>query len=752
MPITRREFVVFSAASAFSAVSVASQPAGKPWHQRIRRWGQLNLNETDPRDLNVRQWVDYWAGLPVDGVTFNAGGILAFYPTQVPYHHRSEFLGDRDLFGELVAEARRRGLRVIARLDPNQAYEECYRAHPDWFRTTRDDRPVRHSESTWLYQTCMYGPYFAEQIPAIIREVNGRYDIDGYFTNGWPGPGGPQLCYCPHCREMFRSRAGADVPAELRPGDPLTRKFAEFHLERVVEIWRLWDRLAREKNPDNLYFGNLGGSIFARLNLKRIGETTQWLMADHQGRSGATPLWDAGQQGRICFSVMRGRTSTNAIASYSGGTPVWRHTAKPAAEARLWLAQAVASGMAPWWHWLGGSPEDLRWRQTGRDFYSWLARHSAHFANRRSLASVGLVWPQRTFSWHRWEQLRGADRNQLLDHFQGFYYALLQGRIPFDIVLEDDLGPERLRQYRALILPNLALVSDEQARLLRAYVERGGSLVATFETSLFNEWGDRRNDFALADLFGVSYEGPEEPQRNSYARIAPGSRHPIVSGFDTPILPGATALLGVRPRPLTPGSPARPVFGRDGVAAPGTWPLTLVPGYPAYPPEMVFPRTPSTEIPVMYVSERGGERGAARLAYFPTDIDRTLWRSFHPDLARLLQNTVRWAAPALPVEVTGPGLVDTFVYETEAGLALHLVNLTNANTFRGPALEILPLRAQQVRWELAAGFRPSRLRLLRSEREIRFTRSGAAIQFTIPEISDYEVAAIVSAEWELSAC
>src|SRR5262249_32530660 len=73
-----------------------------PWYARMRRCGQINFNERDPVNMNVEAWADYWASLKVDAVLLNGGGILAFYPTDVPYHHRSQFLGTRDLFGEML--------------------------------------------------------------------------------------------------------------------------------------------------------------------------------------------------------------------------------------------------------------------------------------------------------------------------------------------------------------------------------------------------------------------------------------------------------------------------------------------------------------------------------------------------------------------------------------------------------------------------------------------------------------------------
>src|SRR5215475_16136904 len=93
--ITRRDFLAVSAASVIvaSAGESPAQENKKPWYAVMRRCGQINFNERDPLTMDVTAWADYWASLKVDALLLNGGGIVAFYPTQVPYHHRSEFLG-----------------------------------------------------------------------------------------------------------------------------------------------------------------------------------------------------------------------------------------------------------------------------------------------------------------------------------------------------------------------------------------------------------------------------------------------------------------------------------------------------------------------------------------------------------------------------------------------------------------------------------------------------------------------------------
>ncbi len=134
---------------------------------------------------------------------------------------------------------------------------------------------------------------------------------------------------------------------------------------------------------------------------------------------------------------------------------------------------------------------------------------------------------------------------------QGIYDALLRGRFAFDFVHEDRLEPERLRKYRALLLPNVAMLSDRQCEQLRDYVRSGGSIMASFETSLYDENLKPRDDFGLGDLFGTVKAGDAVGTNGNpyYARIADRQ-------------PGASAILRWIQQTPT-GSPARRIASRS---------------------------------------------------------------------------------------------------------------------------------------------------------------------------------------------
>jgi hypothetical protein len=141
------------------------------------------------------------------------------------------------------------------------------------------------------------------------------------------------------------------------------------------------------------------------------------------------------------------------------------------------------------------------------------------------------------------------------------------------------------------------------------------------------------------------------------------------------------------------------------------------------------------------------EQGRSRLVYFPGDVDRTMWRSGHTDLSRLLQNAIRWVAGANPpATIQGDGVIEPFAWETAAGFAVHLLNYTNPAMHKGSLREFYPIGPQQVRLSLPASRRVTRVELLKAETDVPFRVADNAVTFTIPGVVDYEVGAIHSGE------
>jgi hypothetical protein len=350
-----------------------------------------------------------------------------------------------------------------------------------------------------------------------------------------------------------------------------------------------------------------------------------------------------------------------------------RVASKPEPEARMWMIEGIAGGIGPWWHMVGAFHDDRRMYRTPERIFQWHKANQEYLVDRQPVAAVGVVWSQQNTDYF------GRDNAaELVDApYRGFTQALLRARIPYVPVHTADIASTE--GLAVLVLPNVGALSDAECEAIRQFAARGGSVVASGATSLYNEWGDARPDFALSGLFGVHAPSAEFGRRipqqgHTYLRLPPAAeRNAVLRGFDeTDIIPYGG------------------ILGKMQVEPGATVPLTFVPPFPVYPPETAWMREPKTDIPALVLN--------GKHAYLAADIDRRYGRTNLSDQGNLLANLVRWAAgDRLNFELRGPGLIDCQVYRQSSRLIVHIVNLTNEGTWRGPLDELIPVGPLEVR-------------------------------------------------------
>jgi hypothetical protein len=700
--------------SAVQAPAVAAAPMDG-WFDTPMRWVQLTLVENDPGRFDPQFWLDYFRRLHADAATLSAGGIVAYYPTEVPLHHRSAWLGATDPFGALVAGCRALKMHVVARTDPHAVRDEVKNAHPDWISVTATGEPRRHWANRDLWVTCALGPYNFEFMDRVHREIVSKYRVDGIFANRWAPQGGD--CYCVHCERNFRAAAGRDLPRTTDRRDPGRRAFIEWRIARLTELWKAWDATVRAANPEARFIPN------GPPDMKTAGELASIQFADYQARRGLTPPWTNGHRAKEYRSVM-GRRPIGGIFSVGLEEPYrWKDSVQSEAEIRLWVAEGTANGMRPWVTKFSGVLYDRRWLPIVERIYEWHFKHERYLRNELPLARVALLHSEQTETYHA----GAVPGDRAGDHVLGMYHALVEARVPFELVHEAFLTPDRLDRFKLIILADAAALSDAQCAALRAYVGRGGSLLATFASSLYDEAGVRRDDFGLADLFGVSFAGKiDGPMQNAYLRLdadpVTGRRHPILAGLDdTPRIVNGVFRIDVKPRETFPS------------------PVTLIPTYPDLPMEDVYPRVERTEIRELYLREIG----RSRVVYFPWDVDRTFWDVLCVDHLRLLRNAIEWATnESRPVDVDGPGIVDVTVWRQKNSMTVHLVNLTNPMMMKGPLREVLPVGPLRLRILVPEGATARKVQLLTAGTSVAARTINGALAVTVPSVDVHEVVAI----------
>ena len=718
----RRDFVKTSImGGAYALISsksfgLATRPLAldDSWFGRPMRWAQWVLVENDPGNFDPDFWLDYFKKVHADAACLSAGGIVAYYPTMVPLHHRSAWLGDSDPFGYLVKGCRDMNMSVIARTDPHAAWENVNQQHPDWIQVEANGEKRRHWSNPELWVTCALGPYNFEFMNEVHQEIMELYEIDGIFSNRWAGHG---ICYCEHCRKNFSDFSGLELPATYNRLDSTYQKWTEWRIVRLKELWLLWDGTIRSVKSTSRFIPNGFPDKIV------TGAQSDIFFTDHQARSGMIPPWSNGKRAKELRATM-GMKPLGGIFSVGIEEQYrWKDSVQNEAEIRIWVAEGTANNMRPWFVKFSGVIYDKRWLGIVDRIYQWHYENEKYLRNIRSLARVAVVYSEQTQ-----RNYGGNDWQSHLDwHEKGMYHALIEARIPFDMVNDRLLSAEDLENYKLLILPNVAAISDTQCEQLREYVNNGGSIIATFETSLYDEKGDPRKDFGLADLFGLSYAGTVEgPMKNSYLKINPESGssdyHSVLNGLENSfrIINGVWRL-NIDPKMDFPS------------------PVTLIPSYPDLPMEHVYPLQPDTDIRELYLREFG----KGRVAYIPWDIDRTFWNIMNVDHGKLLGNVFKWALNESPVvEIGGPGILDITAWAQKQSLTVHLVNFTNPMMMKGPFRELLPLGEQTVKIKIPADSSVEKVKLLVSGEEPKYDISKGVLTLNITQILDHEVIAL----------
>lgn len=695
-----------------SAFANLRNPGDDSWFNRPMRWAQLTLVENDPGRFDPDFWLSYFRKIHADGTTLSAGGVVAYYPTNVPLHHRSDWLGNSDPFGYLAEGCRKMDMSIIARTDPHAARQNVYDAHPDWIAVTANGEKHRHWANKDLWVTCALGPYNFEFMTMVHKEIMERYQPDGIFSNRWAGHG---ICYCEHCKKNFKDYSGLDLPKSSDRFDPTYQKYSAWSTNRLKELWLLWDGVIRKERATSRFIPNGFPDKVV------TGQLSDIVFTDHQARSGATMPWSNGMVAKelrasIGMKPLGGIFSVGVEEQYR-----WKDSVQTEAEIRIWVAEGTANGMRPWFTKFSGVLYDKRWLDTVDKIYRVHFRNERYLRNTKPLARVGMVFTEQNQSYgsEPWQKKSG-------DHALGMYHALIEDRMPFEMVNDRLLDPEHLNPFKLLILPNIAILSTKQCDQLRKFVADGGSILATFETSLYDETGKRRSDFGLADLFGVSFDNNiEGPMQNSYLRLKKDPEtnlfHPVLKDLEDAFrIINTIHQVKVIPRTTFPD------------------PVTLIPTYPDLPMEDVYPRVPETDIRELYMKEIG----QGRIAYFPGDIDRTFWQIMSADHGKLLRNTIRWALGEEPIaEVTGPGVIDVTVWQQAYSMTVHLVNLTNPMMMKGPFREFIPVN-EQVSIIIPQGTKIKDVKLLVSEQKIDFKINDGKLTLNVPQIQDHEIIGI----------
>jgi hypothetical protein len=604
---------------------------------------------------------------------------------------------EHDALRKFVDDTHRHGMKLVLGLPPFPSVATM-QAHPEWrYSPTPDDaslKVVPEEGNLGTRLPCNLGPW-GDFLIELCAELVEDYGVDGYsFDGNYHFP----LCFCTACRGAYRAEKQRELPATANLDDIPYREYLVWRGEKLIDHYRRLQKRLKGLNPDaaimtwTVNAGRYGHFLHSPrampTELNRVIDLPMqewWLDETNLGMSLAPSF---GAEYLACVSSY-GPCGCEPYLM-SRGTP-YSADSFPAHERmiRSMLVLAHGSTTAHSVGWSNGV-------EGAAPVFAETKRREPWITGAKPLPWAGLLVSEQTRQFYAYKDI--AER--FLPPLLGTYRAAIEGHLPISLLNDWDLTAEHLASYRVVLLANAAALSDSQLEALREFVRRGGGLVATTESSLCDELGRPREDFGLADLFGVSYRGRPQatPERvaidpnfaialdETYwqQRVGAGTltweRHPLV---DDPRL-----------RELVPANRSRFKGPQVLVTSPVAEDLaaTLIPDGPGGAP----------------VAEAGSpaivarHAGAGRVVYLAAGIDAALWSYAYPYERMLLQRAMTWAAGGPPpIEVEAPRCVETTFYRRRAEdgstqTVIHFLNNVHTTAGHGHPAQDVPLREESI--------------------------------------------------------
>jgi len=515
------------------------------------------------RDFDARRIVELAAEIGGDTLRFQPIGYRALYPSKV--FPTIPELGNRDLIDEVSRECRRVGIHLYCYCILAGGWDRGLVNDPryaPYMLHDADGKPDSEAGTGYgnvvQIWTCGTGDPYRQMIRKLTHELC-EHDIDGVYFDA---PSGYRnVCFCESCREGFKKFSGMDLN-RLRNVHGLEHLPDNADL-RALSAWYDWANKLTEEDLIDLRQIIHGSGKFI---LCHNGGTWRPGLFHSQYRYSDGFMVEYSEQFyqrllRAMMGASMARPTRKLAQTYMGSYDVAANGEPP--HVRPWASHLLnledgdeirmegfadlAGGNMPLYctvnrllYGVGdGSTEPVK------EVFALVRRAEPVLKDSVPVPYVTLIptaeslelWRTRRRSW-----------NMMMS--EGFALAMLDERISFDVNPNTELSAEWLKSQRAIALCGASAMKDEDARLLADWVKEGGGVLATYDSGLYNEKGELRQDGgALREILGVDMKG-EAPvgHADTFYRIT--QSHPALGEYyEGKIVMGDPMLVPVTPRP-----------------------------------------------------------------------------------------------------------------------------------------------------------------------------------------------------------
>jgi hypothetical protein len=648
---------------------------------------------------------------------------VSYYKTQVGI--RSSYM-QGDYLADLCREASAQGIAVIAYFsicwDNSMATQ-----NPAWLMRTPEGDPILARYWSYLCINTPYRDYMLQQLAEIAH-----YAVQGFWLDILRFP---ELfrrgCFCQFCQRKFCALTHHTPPSDLDPHNPLARAYRKFQENSITSFLRDVKTVVGGKG---ISFNGAGFQT-----PKAWNDLCAW----HNVESHAPEYSDQSYKSRYLSSLRK--PWEILTPGNNAGWTAW--SAKPADAMMLELAIAVSHGgtvtfgINPSIQGTTGAPRTnaTAQRRALAVVYGSMKAMEPWIAGGEKIANIALLQTLAThealFGGHANPGLdqdipRAKNARQPLEAFprevileaMGWHKALYDRGFQYAILPEYAL--DRMEEYELIILPDQRYLPSSVMETLRDFVNRGGKLIATAKTSLYDHTGQMQGNFALSDLFGVDMLDVSEYTTNYVDPV----EHELAQGLSDYMIPLHQQSLIIQVREQTK------------ILA-----------------HLQFPDTERSETRFFFHEHSGPDpRGVRKLPlitqhtvgkgavfYVAVPMGREFFLREDPSVGEILRNLVRMTTQRMVSSTNGVGLEMNLTYHPARNqVLLHLVNHYTPRV--EPFLSCRTVRHLEV--EIAEPFLQkylgkdiARISEIPGNIEKKWERRNGKISFTVDRIEIYTI-------------
>lgn len=647
------------------------------WYENQLRMYQTVLREIDVKDYDVEGVVAYLKKIDANCFVISGGGVVDFFHHDLFSANPNRFMEKESILSKVVKACHENDIKVVIRLDFRGVDKEIYDRYPDRFAVDENGGPVFWGSPSIpkpVYAPCYQSYYRNEHVQHFIRNVLDKFDVDGVWENAYSQDG---ICYCRTCQEQYQKDLQKELP---RGNDDYNSSFfdeyRQWKAKKVKRHFRESRSLVKSYGEDKAFCVEVFGLFYDHFksrsqDLFDIRDDFDFLV---------TPLFSANHEPLNAPSTLikflkslAPKKTPVMLFGHLGTNNELRYISSSAKETRIWLWEAISAGGSLWDAMFmgqhGEATYDRRNALLTADIHCYMKKHEASLHQQEAVQDVSILYSRET------NNLFGhtnREKDNYVTHIIGMEQVLIRENISYSFLLANDMTKEDLAKVSVLVLPNAACLPEEKLSLIRQYVQNGGKLLATYETSLYDEYGIKKNNFGLSDVFGVSYTGIKKDASN-YGYQLVKEAHPLTEGLeDTELIANWGQNLLVR----------------SNEDAKIETPLSYVPKIFPQPPEKAYLLSLQTDYPTAVAHHFG----KGEVIFLPGEWDRYVWMHGHADFSIVIANALNdLVGDNRSIVTDAPESLHVTLNKnkTSGDYLLHGINRTS--TPSRPVREILPL-------------------------------------------------------------